>query len=164
MADRKHKETIIDKNGRKVTYRLKKNWKKDTWNPTKKTEKLITQLEELFMVDCNIKEACSQVGISMQTYYEWREQDKDFAERMDKAKERPQIFAKQKLMMLMNSKNEKIVTQNTLEFLKNRSPDWKTKQEIKVEWNIQQEINEEDKEILQSIADRLWLDWKMFAQ
>ena len=164
MANKKHKETIIDKKGRKITYKLKENWKKDTWQPTKYSEKMVVKLEELFEIDCNVKEACSQVGIHPDTYYEWLKRYPDFAERMEKAKEWSLVYVKQRHVELMHSKNEKIASIHILEHLKNRSADWKTKQEIKVEWNIQQEINEEDKEILQSIADRLWLDWKMFAQ
>lgn len=56
------------------------------WKPTKKTEKVIKILEEYFRIDCTIEEACSEAWISAVSYHDWMNKDKEFAKRMERAR------------------------------------------------------------------------------
>ncbi len=47
---------------------------------------------------CNVTAACRQTGITRQTYYNWCEDDKDFAAAMTEAKESQIDFVENKLM------------------------------------------------------------------
>lgn len=131
--------------------------KKQAWRKTKIDETLIQKLEELFKIDATVQEACSQVWISTSTYYNRCESDPKFLDRMNKAKARLFIFAKKKHIQHMNSDDERISSQATIEFLKRREPDRKDKQDISWSATIKNTLSEEDQELLEKIAKQKWL-------
>ena len=93
MARPKEKETIMTKQGKR-TYKLdKKTGKKLTGRPTVFTPENVQKLEELLSQDVTIESACKFVGISESAYYEERDRNPEFREKMLKAQEYPMVLA-----------------------------------------------------------------------
>lgn len=59
-------------------YRVKKDWKLDTWRPTKKTPEVLEKLREAFKVNCTEEEASAHAWISLDTLNNWKANDPDF--------------------------------------------------------------------------------------
>ena len=60
--------------------------KKKMGRPTKYAEKVVRQFESAFQAGVTDETACSWVGVSAQTYYNWMDRYPDFLERVTKAK------------------------------------------------------------------------------
>lgn len=65
--------------GKKAKYKVKKDWKLDTWRPTKKTPEVLQKLKEAFWFKCTEEEACAYAWIGYTTFKERKEKDKEFA-------------------------------------------------------------------------------------
>lgn len=57
-----------------------------TGRPYRIDERIIQELETMFHYDMSIDDACAFVKISPQTYYDERDRNPEFSERMDKAR------------------------------------------------------------------------------
>ncbi len=107
--------------------------KKNPWGrPSKIDEESIKKLEEMFKLDCTIAEACSYAWISHTTYHDWCNKDKEFSDRMERAKNYAFILSRKVLMKGIRDGNDK----NALEFLKRRDRRYSDKNETIVNNNI----------------------------
>lgn len=93
MARPKEKEVVIDKLGRKHTYKLDKNGKKKAWRKPLINEEITKKMEDLFALDLPLQVVCSQVGISDQTYYNECNRNPQFLGRMERAKNLVHVMA-----------------------------------------------------------------------
>lgn len=62
--------------------------------PTKKDDGTVKKLENAFMFDYNITQACIKAGISTKTYYEWLKKDTEFRNKMEAARQWLNMTAK----------------------------------------------------------------------
>lgn len=95
MVERKKRVKTIQRtenkerpNWSKAKYKIKKDWKLNTWRPTKKTKELIEKLVDLFSIDCTDEEACALVGITTETFYKRMNEDKKFSDTIIRAKKK----------------------------------------------------------------------------
>lgn len=95
--------------------------------PTKINEEVVGKLEEIFRRDWTVSEACSYAWIHRDTYYEHLKKNKEFSDKIERAKVFPFILAKHKIFEAINSKDLYIAAKYALEFLKRRDPEWKDK-------------------------------------
>ena len=102
---------------------------KKRWRPSKINEIVVGKLEEIFKRDWNVSEACLYAGINRDTYYENLKRNKEFSDRMERARMFPFIYAKKKLFEAIGSKDLNIAAKYALEFLKRRDPEWKDKRD-----------------------------------
>ena len=51
--------------------------------PTILNQEKVKKLEEAFLLDCTIEEACYYAGISKQTYYNWKEKNEELFDHLD---------------------------------------------------------------------------------
>ena len=107
--------------------------KSKRWRPTKINEESVGKLEEIFKRDWNVSEACSYAGIHRDTYYQNLKKNKEFSDRMERARMFPFIYAKKKLFEAIGSKDPNISAKYALEFLRRRDPEWKDKKDDTVE-------------------------------
>lgn len=77
MTDRKHKITVKRKSTPQ-TFKVRKDWKLDTWRPTKKTPEVLEKLKYAFMINCTEEEASAYAGISYDTLNKWKAEDENF--------------------------------------------------------------------------------------
>lgn len=82
MTDRKHSKTIVKADWTKAKMKLRKDWKCDTWRPTKKTKEILDKLEEAYAVNCTDAEAAAHAGISESTVNKWKAEDAEFMEQI----------------------------------------------------------------------------------
>jgi len=73
------------------------------WRPSKISEEKIKKLEEAFAMDCSVKEACLYAWISIQTMYNWQEQDKELFERLELMRETPVFIARKSVINNMKT-------------------------------------------------------------
>lgn len=104
---------------------------KKRWRPTKIDELTVKKLEDSFKHWFNVTEACSNAGISRETYYNKLNSDPKFLDRMEYSQNFPFFFAKSKIFEAMNSKDIALAAKYALEFLKRRSPERSDKKENK---------------------------------
>jgi len=106
---------------------------KDLWGrPSKKDEDTVKKLEEIFMIDWTVSEACSYAWISRVTYYDWIDKDEEFSNRMEAAKDYAFILARKTLMSWVKSGDTKCA----VEILKRRDKRYNDKQEIDQTTNL----------------------------
>lgn len=102
---------------------------------------IIERLEHVFECDGTVEEACSYAGISTSTYYEWCSADPMFELRMDAAKKKMFLEAREGLRDNIKAKDIRAIDI----FLKKRDPRYKDKAEVDVsatvEW-IEIEVGE----------------------
>jgi len=65
---------------------------------TKKTEEVVKSIEEAYAMDCSVVEVLIHANISKQTLYNWRDDDKEWAERLDELKENPFLKARKTII------------------------------------------------------------------
>ena len=104
------------------------------WRPSKLNDITVGKLEEVFKRDWSVSEACSYAGIHRDTYYEYLNKNKEFSDRMERARAFPFIYAKKKLFEAINSKDINIAAKYALEFLKRRDPERTDKKENKLDF------------------------------
>ena len=106
---------------------VKNKW----WRPTKKDEKVVGILEEIFRIDWTIGEACSQAGINQSTYHDWIKTDEEFSKRMASAQDYPFILARKTLFKWVEEGD----TRSSIEMLKRRDKRYNDKQDITSWWD-----------------------------
>ena len=127
----KHKtEKVECKDWREINYKVKENWKKNTWRPTSLTQEVLNKLIEEFRYDATVEEACSYAWISVQLFYKWLKEDQKFFEEIDRAIKRPFRMCRNKLIDLAaNAEKEELQFKATQEFLSKRDSRYKAKSE-----------------------------------
>lgn len=122
------KKKITAESWRQLEYKVKENWKLDTWRPTVIDDNVIQKLAYAFRCDCTINEACAYAGIHPNTYYEKIKQDKKFMELMDKSKELFLVDVKTRARELMQTAESESVSWTLLKnALEKRDPNYKQK-------------------------------------
>lgn len=66
--------------------------------PTKLTPEVRKKMEEAAALDASIPELCFYAGVTKQTYYNWKEQDPEFFDRLDELRNKPVLLARQTIM------------------------------------------------------------------
>lgn len=74
------------------------NLRKHSWWSPKLTEEHFSIIESCLRLDFTIKEACDAAGIGTTSYYNYYNNDEDFALRMDRAKAFPKQMARTAVM------------------------------------------------------------------
>lgn len=92
---------------------------------TKVTEALINRLEIAFQNGLNISQACLQVGISRETYYDHMK-DEAFAARMSHAQEYVSIKARQNIVDVVDKGN----IEQSRWWLERKDPEFKPKSDV----------------------------------
>lgn len=98
----------------------------------------------------NITAACQKAGISRGTYYNWRKQDKEWAQEIDEIKneadERMNDLAEGKLYTKVREGDNTCL----IFYLKTRHPKYKRKSEVEVKGRLETsvELSEEEKELI----------------
>lgn len=77
MTDRKHKITV-ERKSTKQTFKVRPDWKLDTWRPTKKTPEVLEKLKYAFMRNCTEAEASAYAEISEDTLNKRKAEDPNF--------------------------------------------------------------------------------------
>jgi len=124
--------------------------------PTKRTEKVVQQLEELFKLDFNVTQACGQLGIPTETYYTWRKQSDEFRRRMDFAKQYTNMLAKRQHTQGLLSGHPKHVLfhlANRAKDPENGQSEYTTKSEIQHSGTVDTELSEEDRALLEKFPN-----------
>lgn len=103
------------------------------WRPSKLDDYTVGKLEEAFKRCASVSEACFYAWIHRDTYYYNLNKNKEFSDKMERAKVFPFIYAKKKLFEAISSKDVNISAKYALEFLKRRDPEWKDKRDDTVE-------------------------------
>ena len=146
MTDYKHSKIVVDSKWVKRKYKLDKNWKvEDVGRPTKIDEECIKKLEEMFMNDSTVSEACLFAGISTVIYYARCKEDKEFLNRMGRAQSYAKIMARKTLIKSMRSENEVVAQKGSIEFLKRRDGRYSDKLDSSVWDSLEREEIEEKK-------------------
>ena len=84
MSDRKHNKIIEKSDWTKAKMPLRKDWKCDTWRPTKKTKDILDKLQAAYEINCTDAEAAAHAGISESTINKWKAEDEDFMEQIQR--------------------------------------------------------------------------------
>jgi len=66
--------------------------------PTKQTPIAVKKLEEAFLMDCSIEEACFYAGISRQTYYTWIKDSPELLDRFEELRQEPFLKARKTIL------------------------------------------------------------------
>ena len=84
---------------------------------TKLTDDVVKKLEEIFLLDGTVEEACFFAGISKQTLYNWFKDNPKMQERMDALRNEP--FLKARRTIVKNLENP----QYAFEYMKRKKKD-----------------------------------------
>jgi len=84
---------------------------------TKLTDDVVKKLEEIFLLDGTVEEACFFAGISKQTLYNWFKENPKMQERMDALRNEP--FLKARRTIVKNLENP----QYAFEYMKRKKKD-----------------------------------------
>ena len=84
---------------------------------TKLTDDIVKKLEEIFLLDGTVEEACFFAGISKQTLYNWYKDNPKMQERMDALRNEP--FLKARRTIVKNLENP----QYAFEYMKRKKKD-----------------------------------------
>lgn len=146
-------------------WKIKIKNKKNTGRPTKFDEECIRKLQEMFMNDGTVQEACLFAWVSTVQYYEHLKVDEVFANKMKQAQYYAFILAKKTLIKSMKSSNESVRQKWAVEFLKRRDKRYSDKidsvVDMDVDMNWEVNVKLEDKTMLELEAMRKKiLDWK----
>jgi len=93
---------------------------KKRWRHTKLDDLTVKKLADSFKYWLTVTEACSNAGISRETFYRNYDSNSEFRDKMDYSKNFPFIFAKSKIFEAMNSKDIALAAKYALEFLKKK--------------------------------------------
>ena len=128
--------------------------------PTKFTDDCIRKLQEIFMEDGTVTEACLYAWVSTNQYYERLKVDQSFADKMKQAQTYAFILAKKTLVKSMKSDNEAVAQKGAVEFLKRRDKryadkvegnidvDAEVKADVDLSWKTMVELEQKRKSIL----------------
>lgn len=122
--------------------------KKHPWGrPTKMNEEVVRKLEEIFMIDGTVSEACSQAWIGTTTYYERIEKNQEFADKMKRAQKYPFIIARKTLIRGIKEWDAK----SAIEYLKRRDNRYSDKvQQENTNIDTTNELTDEQKKAIAS--------------
>lgn len=70
--------------------------------PTKLNDEVVNKLEVAFGLGCSIEEACFYADISKQTYFNWKENNKELFDRFEELKQKPILKARQAVVNGLN--------------------------------------------------------------
>jgi len=84
---------------------------------TNLAEKSVKKLEEAFMMDCTVEEACLFADISKQTFYNWVNDNPKMKERFDALRHQPFLKARRTIMDSLES------PQYAFEYMKRKKKD-----------------------------------------
>ena len=114
----------------KAKYKVKKDWKLDTWRPTKKTPEVLEKLQEAFWFKCTEEEACAYAGIHFDTLHDRMKNDKEFSDKIQLWKNAYIVnIKKASYQRAMNTKNK-----DSTEILMKVDKDFSDKVEVK--WEV----------------------------
>lgn len=92
--------------------------------PTKRTPEIVAKLEQAFSLGSTVLGACFHAGIGQSTYYQWADDDPEFADRMKALKEKM-------LLKALNTIAEDLGNPHTAKwYLEKKHEDFKPKQAI----------------------------------
>ncbi len=66
--------------------------------PSKQTPIAVKKLEEAFLMDCSVEEACFYAGISRQTYYTWIKDSPELLDRFEELRQEPFLKARKTIL------------------------------------------------------------------
>lgn len=121
---------------------------KPLWRTSKKTDEVIGKLEEIFRLDWTIAEACSYAKIDPSTYHDWKNNDKDFSDRMDDAKEYAFIEARRTINKAIKEWDWRLA----LDIMRRR--DWRYKDKAESDTTVVEVTESLDEEQKKKIASR----------
>lgn len=111
---------------------------------TKQKEELLEQFKKTPI----IQYACEKVGVSRATYYRWRKEDKDFAEKSDTAitdgSELINDMAESQLISAIRNQN----MTGIMFWLKHHHPAYKTRIELDMEQKPREELTPQEKDVV----------------
>lgn len=68
--------------------------KPNSGRPTELTEENVKKLKEAFSYDCSISETCLYIGISRQTFYNWKEKNPELFDELEELRAHPLLKAR----------------------------------------------------------------------
>ena len=89
-------------------------------------EETVKLLDEAFLMDCSIEEACFLANISRQTYYNWIDSFPYLKERFDNLKSNLRLKAKKNISRELNNGDKEL----SKWYLERRDKDFKPKSDI----------------------------------
>lgn len=120
------------KRSNKQTLKVRKDWKLDTWRPTKKTDGVLEKLKTALMRNCTEAEACSYAWIDQSTLIDWKKQDPKFSKRVDDCKNLyKQAIKFASYERALNTKNR-----DSTDILFKIDPTYQDTKEIKHSWTV----------------------------
>ena len=131
MTDRKHKITV-ERKSTPQTFKVRKDWKLDTWRPTKKTPEVLEKLEYALKINCTEEEASAYAGISYDTLNKWKAEDENFIKEIQAWKK--QYFFAIKDASFQRAKN--IKNRDATDILFKIDKSYSDKQDIDVKWEV----------------------------
>lgn len=93
-------------------------------NPIKLTEETVKRLEEAFLMDCSVEEACFMAKITRQTYYNWINSFPEWKERFDNCRQNPFLIARKTIYDNLSEK------ETAKWFLERKNREFKNKSDI----------------------------------
>ena len=74
--------------------------------PTKLTPETVTKLEEVFVIDGTVEEACFYAEISRNAYYEWIKANPALNDRFEALRQRPFLKARQTIVKALDNPHD----------------------------------------------------------
>lgn len=128
--------------------------------PSVVTEEVIRKLEEAFMLDLTVLEACFLADIGKTAYYDWLGENPEYADRFESLRQNP-IIEMKKAVITFGKENYSYA----MDYLKRRRPNEfgdKTTQEVKLSGRVDsghvpdtQVVNEIEKKITDEYHEKL---------
>ena len=116
----------------KLKYKVKPDWKLDTWRPTKQTPELMEKLKYALMRNCTETEACAYAEIDPSTLTARKNADPKFSKQIQAWKEMyVQAIKFKSYERAMNAKNK-----DSTEILFKVDKSYSDKQDIDVKWEV----------------------------
>ena len=118
--------------GEKARYKVRKDWKLDTWRPTKKTPEVLKKLQEAFRINCTEEEACSHAWISVATLDMRKANSEDFTRQI-------QMWKKEYFYDIKKASHERaknIKNRDSTDILFKVDKRYSDKQDIDVKWEV----------------------------
>jgi hypothetical protein len=112
------------------------------WRPSELTDEKVNKLEEAFLLDCTIDEACFLANISKPTYYRWIEVRPELVTRFEACRNSPVLLARQEVIKWFKDNPEL-----ALKYLeRKRKNEFSTRQELDLNWKLLIELTPEEKQ------------------
>ena len=142
----KNKNVVMENNARLVAS-ITGEKEEDVKNGhfTKKNSYTKAVLVMAFTMDCTVDEACAMAQISKQTYYNWYNSDKKFAEAMEMAKHWNMILARSVVTQALINNDSKIAMDVITKRDARYSNQW--------EWDVVVTMNKSFVDMMRSVAN-----------